>query len=315
MNYRSLSRSFLFVFLLGAAAVTANSADKRNITEKDLFDFVWIGDVQVSPDGARVAFVRVTVNDKKEGYNTSIWTVPTAGNEAPRRLSTGDRDSTPRWSPDGKYLCFMRTTEKEGKPEPPQLFMLSMAGGDAFGFTSLPKGAGDPKWSPDGKLIVFSSSTNPEDLEKQEKKKRKEEELKRLPAAPASPSPGKEADKKAAEDAAKKAEAESERESDVQVVTRAVYRSNNEGFLDFKRPQHFWIVPAPRNADEKVQPKQLTHGRFDEEGAIWSKDSTQIYFTTLRNDEPYYDLQKTELYAISANGGEPVKLTTIDMGV
>jgi dipeptidyl aminopeptidase/acylaminoacyl peptidase len=314
MNYRFLPRPFLFVFLLGLAAVTANAADKRAITEKDLFDFVWIGDAQVSPDGARVAFVRVTVNDKKEGYNTSIWTVPTAGNEAPHRLTTGDRDSAPRWSPDGKYLCFTRTTEKEGKPEPPQLFMLSMAGGDAFGFTSLPKGAGDPKWSPDGKLILFSSSSNPEDLEKQEKKKRKEEELKRLPAIPASPSPAKEGDKKTADDAAKKAEAEAERESDVQVVTRAVYRSNNEGFLDFKRPQHFWIVQAPRNADEKVQPKQLTSGRFDEDSAVWSKDSTQIYFTTLRNDEPYYDLQKTELYSISANGGEPVKLTTIDMG-
>ncbi|HYJ04477.1 MAG TPA: prolyl oligopeptidase family serine peptidase, partial [Chthoniobacterales bacterium] len=316
MIYRSLPRRFLFVFLLAVAvASNAGAADKRHITEKDLFDFVWIGDAQVSPDGARVAFVRVTVNDKKEGYNTSIWTVPTAGNEAPHRLTTGERDSAPRWSPDGKYLCFTRTTEKDGKPEPPQLFMLSMAGGDAFGFTSLPKGAGDPKWSPDGKLIVFSSSSNPEDLEKQEKKKRKEEELKRLPAAAASPSPAKEGDKKAADDPAKKAEAESDRESDVQVVTRAVYRSNNEGFLDFKRPQHFWVVQAPRNADEKVQPKQLTTGRFDEDSAVWSKDSTQIYFTTLRNDEPYYDLQKTELYSISANGGEPVKLTTIDMGI
>ena len=187
MNYRSLPCRYLFVFLLAVSALASNGADKRNITEKDLFDFVWIGDVQVSPDGSRVAFVRVTVNEKKEGYNTSIWTVSTAGNEAPHRLTTGERDSAPRWSPDGKYLCFTRTVEKEGKPEPPQLFMLSMAGGDAFGFTSLPKGAGDPRWSPDGKLIVFTSSSNPEDLEKQEKKKRKEEELKRLPTAPASP--------------------------------------------------------------------------------------------------------------------------------
>jgi dipeptidyl aminopeptidase/acylaminoacyl peptidase len=316
MNYRFLPGRFLFAtFSIVLAASTADAADKRNITEKDLFDFVWIGDAQVSPDGARVAFVRVTVNEKKEGYNTSIWLVPTAGNEAPHRLTSGERDSTPRWSPDGKYLCFTRTTEKDGKPEPPQLFMLSMAGGDAFPFTSLPKGAGDPKWSPDGKLIVFTSTTNPEDLEKAEKKKRKEDELKRLPTPAASPSPTKAGDKKGADDPPKKAEAESERESDVQLVTRAVYRSNNEGFLDFKRPQHFWIVQAPRNADEKVQPKQLTHGRFDEESAVWSMDSTQIYFTTLRNDEPYYDLQKTELYSISANGGEPVKLTTIDMGV
>src|SRR5437762_13190236 len=223
MKFRSPLRRFLFLFTIAAAtALTTNAAtEKRNITEKDLFNFVWIGAAQVSPDGSRVAFVRVTVNEKKEGYNTSIWLVPTAGNEAPHRLTSGERDSAPRWSPDGKYVVFTRSTEKDGKPEPPQLCMLSMAGGDAFIFTSLPKGASDPKWSADGKLIVFSSTSNPEDLEKAEKKKRKEEEQKRAPSAAGSPtaSPAK-------DDAAKKAE--DERESDIHVITRAVYRSNEE---------------------------------------------------------------------------------------
>jgi dipeptidyl aminopeptidase/acylaminoacyl peptidase len=299
-----------FCLLIGvclAAALELHAADKRNIREKDLFDFVWIGDAQVSPDGARVAFVRVTVNEKKEGYNTSIWMVSTSGNEAPHRLTSGERDSTPRWSPDGKYLVFTRSTEKDGKPEPPQLCMLSMAGGDAFVFTNLPKGAGDPRWSPDGKLIVFASSSNADDLEKAEKKKRKDEEKRPANTAP-SVSPAK-------EDLSKKAEADNERESDVHVITRAVYRSNEEGYLDFKRPQHFWIVTAPHNPDEKVQPKQLTSGRFSEDDALWSKDGAQIYFTTLHNDEPYYDLPKSELWSISPNGGEPTRITTIEMDI
>jgi dipeptidyl aminopeptidase/acylaminoacyl peptidase len=299
-----LSRFSLVVFALLGATLSVFAADKRLITEKDIFDFVWIGDAQVSPDGSRVAFVRVTVNEKKEGYNTSIWMVPTAGNEAPHRLTTGERDSSPRWSPDGKYLCFTRSSEKDGKPEPPQLCMLSMAGGDAFIFTSMPKGAGDPKWSPDGKLILFSNSSNPEDLEKAEKKKRKEEDQKRGPNS----SPVK-------DDVAKKADADNDRESDIHVITRAVYRSNDEGYLDFKHPQHFWVVTAPHNPDEKVEPKQLTRGRFDEDGAVWAKDGTQIYFTTLHNDEPYYDTGKSELWSISPNGGEPTKITTIDMDI
>ena len=78
---------FVIVFALGLCTALA---EKRNITEKDLWDFVWIGDPQVSPDGSRVAFVRVTVNEKKEGYNTSIWSVPVAGGEAPRQLTKGD---------------------------------------------------------------------------------------------------------------------------------------------------------------------------------------------------------------------------------
>ena len=309
-------RFCLFVFLIAATAFTANAADKRNITEKDIFDFVWIGDTQVSPDGARVAFVRVTVNEKKEGYNTSIWMVPTAGGEAPHRLTSGERDSSPRWSPDGKYLVFTRVTEKDGKPDAPQLHMLSMAGGDAFAFTSLPKGTGDAKWSPDGKLIVFTSSTNPEDLAKQEKKKRKEEEAKQAANASPSGSPSNEKEKqKPADLSAKPVEPESEHESDIHVVTRAVYRDNDEGYLDFKRPQHLWVIPAPRNADEKVQPKQLTTGRFDEGDATWSKDGAQIYFISLHNDEPYYERPTSELYSIAASGGEATELTTIAMDV
>ncbi|HEY0724841.1 MAG TPA: hypothetical protein VGD41_12795, partial [Pyrinomonadaceae bacterium] len=122
-------------------------SQKRSITEKDLFNFVWIGDPQVSPDGARVAFVRVTVNDKKDGYNTAIWTVSTANGET-RQLTNGPRDSTPRWSPDGQYLMFARAPEVSGRVDPPQLFMLAMSGGEPFQFTTLPRGAGGAQWSP-----------------------------------------------------------------------------------------------------------------------------------------------------------------------
>src|ERR1700737_1577859 len=136
MKYRSpLSRSLLLLAIIAAAFATTVVAAKRNITEKDLFNFIWIGDAQVAPDGSRVAFVRVTVNEKKEGYNTSIWAVSTAGNEGPHQLTKGDHDSTPRWSPDGKYLLLVRTTEKDGKSEPSQLSILPLAGGDSFSFT------------------------------------------------------------------------------------------------------------------------------------------------------------------------------------
>ena len=288
-------RHLSFVIVFGLAAATGSAfAEKRNITEKDLFDFVWIGDPQVSPDGSYVAFVRVTVNEKKEGYNTSIWAVPIAGGEEPHQLTKGDHDSVPRWSPDGKFLLFLRATEKNGKPEPPQLAILPMAGGDSFVFTDLPKGAATPSWAPDGRTIAFTSETNAEDLAKQEKKKSKEEESKKAGSgnAPAG------AD---------------EHESDVRVITRAIYRQDNEGYADPKHPTHIWLVAAPHSADEKVKPRQLTTGRFDEENTIWSKDGSQIYFTSRQLDEPYYELPRTDLYSTAAAGGKPTKITTIDL--
>ena len=98
---------------------------------------------QISPDGATVAFVRVTVNVKKDGYDTSIWAVA-SGREEPHRITSGNRDGSPRWSPDGKFLAFVRVTEKDGRPDSPQLFMLPMTGGEAWQFTSLLRGAGRP---------------------------------------------------------------------------------------------------------------------------------------------------------------------------
>src|SRR5882724_4935350 len=272
-----LRHSFLIVLALGMGIALA---EKRPITEKDLWDFVWIGDPQVSPDGSHVAFVRITVNAKKEGYNTSIWSVPAAGGEAPRQLTKGDHDTTPRWSPDGKFLLFLRSTEKDGKPEPPQLAMLPMAGGDSFVFTDLPRGAGSPVWAPDGKNIAFTSDTNAEDLAKQQKKKSEESASAKTPAS-AEASAGKAANKATPTPASK---TDSEHESDVRMITRAVYRQDNEGYIDPKHPTHIWIVTTPRSAEEKVKPRQLTTGRFDEDNAIWSKDGSQIYFTSSRID-------------------------------
>jgi dipeptidyl aminopeptidase/acylaminoacyl peptidase len=133
MSNRICAQSFPLVCL----TITAGpSSAKRNITQKDLFDFVWIGNPQIAPDGARVAYVRVTVNEKKDGYDTAIWMVPTAGDEA-RQLTSGPRDTGPRWSPDGKFLVFSRAIERDGKKQPPQLCLLPMSGGDAFIFTDL----------------------------------------------------------------------------------------------------------------------------------------------------------------------------------
>ena len=57
---RRAAAPLLAFALIPAAAAAAT----RPITEADLFRFTWVADPQVSPDGKRVAFVRVTVNEK-----------------------------------------------------------------------------------------------------------------------------------------------------------------------------------------------------------------------------------------------------------
>jgi dipeptidyl aminopeptidase/acylaminoacyl peptidase len=76
------------VLRLAGAEPVAETA-KRAISETDLFRFVWIADPQISPDGKAVAFVRVTVNDKRDSYDTALWLVDTAGSAAPRPHVSG----------------------------------------------------------------------------------------------------------------------------------------------------------------------------------------------------------------------------------
>ena len=290
----------VFVLVAITLVVVPVFAQKRNIAERDLFSFIWIADPQVAPDGSRIAFVRVTVNNRKDGYDTAIWMVPTAGGE-PRQLTAGPRDSTPRWAPDGQSICFVRSPEKDGRPDVPQLFMLSLQGGEAFQFTSMPRGAGNPQWSPDGKMIAFGNSATAEELAKAR-------ETLPVPAPATQPAPSPTATP------ASSPRPSPERESDVRVITRAVYRNNDAGYLDFKHPGHIWVVSAPRTSEEKVTPKQLTSGRYSEGNGTWAKDSSRIYFVSDRRDEPYYELGKTDIYFVSASGGQPTKLTSIDMG-
>jgi dipeptidyl aminopeptidase/acylaminoacyl peptidase len=301
-------RSILSVVLITLVfVVSPASAQKRNITEKDLFNFVWVGDPQISPDGSRVAFVRVAVSEKKDGYDTSIWTVSTANGET-HQLTSGTRDTSPRWSPDGKYLVFVRVTEKDGRPDVPQLFMLAMAGGDSFQFTNVARGAGQPQWSPDGKTIAFVNTANPEDLARL-----KEGQKEGLPSPAPQPAPQAAASPAASPSPTDSKKPDDKRESDVRVITRAVYRFNGPGYLDPKHPQHIWVITAPGNADEKITPKQLTNGRFAEDNVTWAKDASQIYFTSDRTDEPYYELPSTDIYSVPINGGPPVKLSSFEM--
>jgi dipeptidyl aminopeptidase/acylaminoacyl peptidase len=261
--------SLIFVLLISCSFAYGQ---KRSINEKDLFRFTWPANPQISPDGSQVAYTLVSVNEKDDRYETSLWVVSTDGGQTPRRLTNGPRDSQPRWSPDGKRLVFLRSAEKDGKPEPPQLFLLDFTGGEPRSLTSLPKGAGQPVWSPDGQRIAFTSSSTDEDIEKAKKPK---------------------SDK-----------GEKERESDVRVISRAVYRFNGAGYLDPKRPDHIWVVQIPQNATESPTPKRITAGLYEEDEITWSPDGNAIYFVSTRVPEPYYALSEEALYSVPANGGE-----------
>jgi dipeptidyl aminopeptidase/acylaminoacyl peptidase len=250
---------------------SAMFAQKRNITEKDIFDFTWIGDTQLSPDGSRAAYVQTTVNAKRDGYDTAIYLLDTAQPMVPaRRLTNGPHDAQPRWSPDGTQLAFTRAVEKEGKPQPGQLYVLSLAGGEPVQVSSMEKGVGSPQWAPNGTCIAVVSET------------------------PIVPEP--KTDKK---DGAKTDEHKAEEhKSDVRIITKAVYRNNGTGYIDAKEASQLYLFYTAKIGSKPVTPLQVTGGRFPVSEFAWHPSSNEIYYASEHVDEPYYDLPHNEIYVL-----------------
>ena len=158
------------VAIFASTLAVTLGAEKRLITAPDLYSFHWLADPQISPDGSAIIYTYVSVTPKHDGYESSLWIVATSGG-APRQITAGSHDSGARWSPDGRRIAFLRATEKDGKPEPAQIFILRMDGGEARQLTNLAKGASAPEWSPDGHTIAFSSTTDPKDADHKDEEK------------------------------------------------------------------------------------------------------------------------------------------------
>ena len=102
--------------LIGSAPAVGQTA-RRPLALEDHSRIVAVGDPQRSPDGQWVAYTVTTIDAEKDRRNTDIWMVKWDGSETLQLTSSPDGESTPRWSPDNKYLAFVasRGSEEEKK--------------------------------------------------------------------------------------------------------------------------------------------------------------------------------------------------------
>jgi dipeptidyl aminopeptidase/acylaminoacyl peptidase len=144
-------KSIFLLFLL-TGTVLAQTPAKRPIAASDILRLQNTSDPQVSPDGLWVAFTLSSVDKEKDKRNSDIWMISWDGKQSVQLTSSPDGESSPRWSPDGRYLSFVATRngDKDG-----QLWLLDRRGGEGKKLTDLKSDLEAYEWAPNGKSIAI----------------------------------------------------------------------------------------------------------------------------------------------------------------
>ena len=140
---------------------------------EDVYELASVGDLRLSPDGLRVAYVVNWIDREENGYRSAIWVAPLDGPEEPTQLTAGTRsDSSPRWSPDGRWLAFVSNRDGETETAHGELYVLPANSGEPRRLTDGKEGVESIAWSPDSRRIAFARRVRDEAYEEEDERRR-----------------------------------------------------------------------------------------------------------------------------------------------
>ncbi len=236
---------------------------KRPIALDDMYRMQHVANPQVSPDGNWIAYTVTSVDRDADKRRTAIWMVNWEGTQDVR-LTYGEASaSSPRWSPDGKYLAFLSAREEGGKT---QVWLLDHRGGDAHPLTDVKDDLSGFAWSPDGKKLVLEMSAGEDEVTDTDGP------AKSAAKAPKAPKPI--------------------------VIDRYHFKDDVDGYLTDASRTHLYLFDV---TSKNLEPL-TTDKNFEDSAPAWSPDSSKIAFVSNHSKDPDQN-STNSIFVVEARAG------------
>lgn len=156
------SFAFIFVFLFNFVGITVSSPEAfKTPSFKDILNLEFPGSQVISPDGRYVLFTVRKPDWEENEYKTQLWLADISTKKILQMTFAKKSSFSPQWSSDSKFISFLSARDKK-----PQIYAMSVFGGEAKQLTDIKTGVSSFKWSPNGKRIAFTSSDEKSKREK-----------------------------------------------------------------------------------------------------------------------------------------------------
>jgi dipeptidyl aminopeptidase/acylaminoacyl peptidase len=129
----------------------------RAIGPDAIYSLVGVADPHLAPDGQQLAFVRSWIDRDALEARSHIMLM-TLSDGRSEVFTRGMHDAFPRFSPDGRYLAFLRRQDGQAR----QIWLIPLHGGEAYQLTHAPGGVVEFAWSPSGQRLVFVADVDPD---------------------------------------------------------------------------------------------------------------------------------------------------------